>query len=116
MAVEHDVDAGGVGDQIGRTPRLGRFVNTQMRDGDDIGRAVLLGSVDSLLHLVVKVSAVVALGEGIDEVAVCILEIGRRGLGERFRRVDADKRDLGVAVGLDLIRLVAGQPLPSLAV
>ena len=114
MAVEHDVDAGGVGDQIGRTPRLGRFVNTQMRDGDDIGRAVLLGSVDSLLHLVVKVSAVVALGEGIDEVAVCILEIGRRGLGERFRRVDADKRDLGVAVGLDLIRLVAGQPLAVL--
>ena len=85
-----------------------------MRDGDDIGRAVLLGSVDSLLHLVVKVSAVVALGEGIDEVAVCILEIGRRGLGERFRRVDADKRDLGVAVGLDLIRLVAGQPLAVL--
>ena len=114
MAVEHDVDAGGVGDQIGRTPRLGGFVDTQMRNGDDIGRTVLLGSVNGFLHLVVKVSAVIALREGIDEFAVGVLEVGRGRLGKRFGRVDADESDLRVAVGLDLIRLVAGQPLAVL--
>ena len=29
-------------------------------------------------------------------------------------RIDADERDLDIAVGLDLIRLVAGQPLAVL--
>ena len=114
VTVKHSVDAGRVGNQIGRTPRLGGFVDTQMRNGDDIGRTVLLGSVNGFLHLVVKVSAVIALREGIDEFAVGVLEVGRGRLGKRFGRVDADESDLRVAVGLDLIRLVAGQPLAVL--
>ena len=85
-----------------------------MCKGDNVGRAVLLGSVDSLLNLVIKVSTLIALGEGINEIAVGILEVGRSGLGEGFGRVDADESDLRVAVGLDLIRLVAGQPLAVL--
>lgn len=114
VAVEHGVDAGGVGDQVGRAPRLGGFVNAQMCKGDNVGRAVLLGSVNGFLHLVIKVSALVALREGVDEIAVGVLEVGRGGLGEGFGRIDADERDLDIAVGLDLIRLVAGQALAVL--
>ena len=115
VAVEHGVDAGGVGDQVGRAPRLGGFVNAQMCKGDNVGRAVLLGSVNGFLHLVIKVSTLVALREGVDEIAVGVLEVGRGGLGEGFGRIDADERDLDIAVGLDLIRLVAGQTLAVLA-
>ena len=85
VAVKHGVDAGGVGDQVGRAPRLGGFVNAQMCNGDNVGRAVLLGSVNGFLHLVIKVSALVALREGVDEIAVGVLEVGRGGLGEGFR-------------------------------
>lgn len=70
VAVEHGVDAGGVGDQVGRAPRLGGFINAQMCKGDNVGRAVLLGSVNGFLNLVIKVSTLIALGEGINEIAV----------------------------------------------
>lgn len=65
-------------------------VDTEVCDGHDVVGAVLLRGVNGLLHGVVQVLTVVALGEGIDVVAVLVLEVGRRGLHEALRGADAD--------------------------
>ena len=108
MAVEHGVQAGGVGDDVRGAPRLGGLVDTEVCDGHDVVGAVLLRGVNGLLHGVVQVLTVVALGEGIDVVAVLVLEVGRRGLHEALRGADADDGDLLAAEGLDGIGLHTG--------
>ena len=105
MAVEHGVQAGGVGDDVRGAPRLGGLVDTEVCDGHDVVGAVLLRGVNGLLHGVVQVLTVVALGEGIDVVAVLVLEVGGRGLHEALRGADADDGDLLAAEGLDGIGL-----------
>lgn len=63
----------------------GGLVDTEVCDGHDVVGAVLLRGVNGLLHGVVQVLTVVALGEGIDVVAVLVLEVGGRGLHEALR-------------------------------
>ena len=74
-----------------------------MAEADDIIGARGLGRIDGLLHRLVEVSAVVALAEAIDVIAVGILEVGRGGLGKGLRRADADERDLHALDLEDLI-------------
>ena len=104
VTVDEGVKAGGVGNDFLAHPGRGLLVDAEMAEADDIIGARGLGCVDGLLHRLVEVSAVVALAEAIDVIAVGILEVGRGGLGKGLRRADADKRDLHA---LDLEHLIS---------
>ena len=104
VAVDEGVKAGGVGNDFLAHPRGGLLVDAEMAEADDIIGARGLGRVDGLLHRLVEVSAVIALAEAIDVIAVGILEVGGGGLGKGLRRADADKRDLHA---LDLEHLIS---------
>ena len=94
VAVQHRVDAGGVGDYVGVGIRLAAGFVAQMRHGDDIGRALGARFVNGLLNGVIQLLAGCAFEEAVDEVAVFILEVLRRGGRERLRRGNADEGDL----------------------
>ena len=104
VTVDEGVKAGGVGNDFLAHPGGGLLVDAEMAEADDIIGARGLGRVDGLLHRIVEVSAVIALAEAIDVIAVGILEVGRGGLGKGLRRADADERDLHA---LDLEHLVS---------
>ena len=104
VTVDEGVKAGGVGNDFLAHPRGGLLVDAEMAEADDIIGARGLGRVDGLLHRIVEVSAVVALAEAIDVIAVGILEVGGGGLGKGLRRADADERDLHA---LDLEHLIS---------
>ena len=108
MAVDEGVKAGGVGNDFLAHPGGGLLVDAEMAEADDIIGARGLGRIDGLLHRIVEVSAVVALAEAIDVIAVGILEVGRGGLGKGLRRADADKRDLHALDLEDLISVEVG--------
>ena len=104
VTVDEGVKAGGVGNDFLAHPGGGLLVDAEMAEADDIIGARSLRGVDGLLHRIVEVSAVVALAEAIDVIAVGILEVGRGGLGKGLRRADADERDLHA---LDLEHLIS---------
>ena len=104
VAVDEGVKAGGVGNDFLAHPGGGLLVDAEMAEADDIIGARGLGRIDGLLHRLVEVSAVVALAEAEDVVAIGVLEVGGGGLGEGLRRADADKRDLHA---LDLEHLIS---------
>ena len=104
VAVDEGVKAGGVGNDFLAHPRRGLLVDAEMAEADDIIGARGLSRIDGLLHRIVEVSAVVALAEAIDVVAVGVLEVGGGGLGKGLRRADADERDLHA---LDLEHLIS---------
>ena len=108
VAVDEGVKAGGVGNDFLAHPGGGLLVDAEVSEADDIIGARGLGRVDGLLHRIVEVSAVVALAEAIDVIAVGVLEVGGGGLGEGLRRADADKRDLHALDLEDLISVEVG--------
>ena len=89
MAVDKDIDAGGVGDHGGGLPLLGGALDAQVAHGHHIVGAGGGGVIYRGLHRVIEVLAVVALGEAVDIVAVFVLEVGGGGLGEGLGGVDA---------------------------
>ena len=94
VAVEHGVDAGGVGDHFAARPRRGAHVDAQMRRGDDIVRALRAGLVRRRLHAGVEGFARVVLTEAVDESPGLVLEVGGRGRGDGLGRADAEDGDL----------------------
>ena len=108
VTVDEGVKAGGVGNDFLAHPGGGLLVDAEMAEADDIIGARGLGRVDGLLHRIVEVSAVIALAEAIDVVAVGVLEVGRGGLGKGLRRADADERDLHALDFKDLIGVEVG--------
>ncbi|MPM18864.1 hypothetical protein SDC9_65281 [bioreactor metagenome] len=115
VAVDKRVNAGGVRDHVGGTPRGALFVDTQMSNRDDIIGAFGLGGIYGSLYGVIQVGTVFPLAEAVDIVSVCVLEIGRSGFCEGLRRGDSHIGNFGVAVGDDLIgvkdRLFGGEAL-----
>ncbi len=94
VPVEHDVNAGGVRDDIGGRPRRAVGLYAEMRQRYDVVCAVLARGVNGFLHGGVDGLAGLILTEGVYPLAVVVLEVLRRGGGERPRRAYADERDL----------------------
>ena len=106
MAVEHSVDACSIGnDRLGR-PDVGDAFIAEVGKGDDIVGAGLLDLVDGVLYGLIQRRTVIVFAEGINVVAVFVLEVCGGGLGEGLRRGNADVSDLRSAVIDDLVRLV----------
>ena len=106
MAVEHSVDACSIGnDRLGR-PDVGDAFIAEVGKGDDIVGTGLLDLVDGVLHDLIQRRTVIVFAEGVDVVAVFVLEVCRGGLGEGLRRGNANVSDLRSAVIDDLVRLV----------
>ena len=103
VAVNEGVEASGVGDQLFRSPRLGRRIVAQVAEGDDVVGAGCLCRVDGGLHGSVQVCAGSAAGNAVDVVARLVLEVRRSGLREGFRRGDADDGDL---LAVKLVHLI----------
>jgi len=111
VPVDQHVDAGGVGNHLGGGPGGALLVHAQVPQRHHVVGALRLGRVYRLLHHVIQVLALVALAEAVDVVPRGVLEIGRGGLGEGLRRVDAHVADLHVAVGQHLIAVQHRLPL-----
>ena len=100
VAVEHGVDARGVGDDFAARPRRGAHVDAQMRRSDDVIRALRAGLVRCRLHAGVEGFARVVLTEAIDKLPGLVLEVGGRGRGDGLGRTDAEDGDL-IAAGFE---------------
>ncbi|SCJ02825.1 Uncharacterised protein [uncultured Flavonifractor sp.] len=111
VPVDQHVDAGGVGNHLGGGPGGALLVHAQVPQRHHVVGALCLGRVYRLLHHVIQVLALVALAEAVDIVPRGVLEIGRGGLGEGLRRIDAHVADLHVAVGQHLIAVQHRLPL-----
>ena len=79
-----------------------------MRHGDDQIRALGARGVHGVLHAGVQRRAGFILLEAVDEFAGFILEILRRGRGDRLRRADADEGDFQSVEILDYVRVEHG--------
>ena len=101
VAVEPQVDAGGVGDHFVIPPGGALGFVAHVRHDDDVDSAFGADFIHSLLHSRVDGFAVFILHEVVDEVAFGILEIPRGGGAERHRRGDADEADLHTVEFLD---------------
>ena len=111
VAVDEHVDAGGVGDHGLGGPHIGGALVAQVAQGHHVVGAVGHGGVHGLLHSGVEVSALVALAEAVDILALLVLEVGGGGLGEGLGGVNAHVAHAHVAVVHDLIGVQNGLPL-----
>ena len=98
VAVEHGVDAGGIGDHVHGAPGSGALVGAQVGQRHDVVHALGAGSVNRSLHGLIEGRAGGVVAEVIDPVALGILEVGRGGLDQGFGGGDADVGDPKVAV------------------
>ena len=103
VAVDEGVQAGGVGNDILRGPGLGRSVDTQMAQSNDVVRTGCISRVNGFLHIGIERAAVRTAGNAVDVIAVLILEIGGGGLGERLGGGDADDGNVGVTESEHLV-------------
>ena len=103
VAVDPCVQAGGVGNDFLARPGLGGGVIAAVAESDDVIGVLCLSRVDGSLHGSVQSGAVGAACDAVDVLAVFILEVLRRGLGEGFGGSDADDGDLLAADLEDLI-------------
>ena len=82
-----------------------------MAQGHHVVGAVGHGGIHGLLHGGVEVSALVALAEAVDVVALGVLEVGGGGLGEGLGGVDAHVAHAHVTVVNHLVGVQNGIPL-----
>ena len=94
VAVDESVKAGGVGDDLLGGPGGGLSVDAQVTQADDVICAGGFRRVDGLLGRSIQLLAVAALTETVDIIAVCVLEIGGRGLCEGLGGAQAHESDL----------------------
>ena len=99
VAVQHHVDAGGVGNDLGGHPGRTLGVLTQVSQGHHILGASLAGGIHGVLHLVIEGLAVLVLAEAIDVLALVVLEVGGGGLGQGLGSGDAHIGHVHIAVG-----------------
>ena len=99
VAVDDDVDAGGVRDHGARAPRCCDACLSQVRERHHVVGPGGARVVDGLLHAVVERLPCLILAEAVDQVAVGILEVGGVRRGERLGRGDAHVGHLRGAVG-----------------
>ena len=105
VAVEEDVDAAGVGDDVAVGPGMAFLFVAQVAHGDDVVDALRAGRVDGGLDGVVHALAAFVLEEAVDKLAVLILKVLRRGGGQGLGRGHADESDLRAAELTDHIGL-----------
>ncbi len=104
VAVNKRAQAADVRDHVLGVPGIGRRIVAEVAESDDI--VCLLGSrINGLLNSLIERLAVRAAGDTVNVLALLILEVGRRGLGEGFRRGDANKGDLHAADLENLVRV-----------
>ena len=94
VTVQENVDAVGVGENVGIGPGAALLLVAHVAHHDHIIGALGAGVVHRGLHRVVDALAALVLHEAVDELAVFILEIARGGGGQRLRCGHADEADL----------------------
>ena len=108
MTVNDAVYAGRVLGDIFTAPLRRRAVHAQMPNYKDIICALLAGSVDIFLQLLIKLLAARILAEAVNIFSLSILEKSRRRGGQSLRRRCTDEGHLLI---LKLHQLIAGQHL-----
>ena len=94
VAVEEHVDAVGVGDHVVIGPGTAGLLVAQVAHDHYVVGALGAGVIHRGLHGAVHALAALVLEEAVDELAVFILEVARRGGGQRLRGGHAHEGDL----------------------
>ena len=89
VAVDHSVHAAHMRDHLGSRPGRGLLVDAQVTHQDHVVRAFSSGRVDRGLGRGVQALAGGVLAEAVNVLARLVLEVDRRGLGQRLGRANA---------------------------
>ena len=98
MTVNTCVNSRGIGNHIGGGPFLGNAVFPKMAGQNHIISTLCPGGVHAGLHLIIQLLAAFVLTEGINIIALAVLEIRRSGFCKALRRGHTHKRHLGISI------------------
>ena len=104
MTVNTRVNSRGIGNHTGGGPFLGNAVFPEVSRQNHIISSRCPGCIHAGLHLIVQLLAALVLTEGINIIALAVLEICRCGFCKALRRGNAYKSHLSSPICKHLIR------------